>query len=196
MTATFAPSPWSAPAVPRRDAGWRFGRCFGETGAAMQWLWDLRRNCSISPRQMLLAYALLSTLVLSVAAGFWWHGVQLVMAFAGIELLFVGIGMLVMARHAGDREVITLSGREMAVEQHVGPRVECTRFRAEWVRVEPAAAEGSLVELSGEGRSVRIGRHVRPELRFELAQELRRALRLSRAAGVRPMDHEDHELQA
>jgi uncharacterized membrane protein len=102
----------------------------------------------------------------------------------------VGIGMLVMARHARDREIITLSGREMAVETHVGQQVERISFRAEWVRVEPAAAEGSLVELSGEGRSVRIGRHVRPELRFELAQELRRALRMSRMAGQRVLDHE------
>lgn len=188
MTATFAPSPWPAPSAPRRDAEWRFGRASGSPSAS--WLWELRRNCSISPRQMLLAYALLCAVALLVGLGFWWHGVQLVMAFAGVELIAVGIGMLLMARHARDREIITLSGREMAVEQHVGPAVERTSFRAEWVRVEPAAAEGSLVELSGEGRSVRIGRHVRPELRFELAQELRRALRLSRAAGERVLDHE------
>lgn len=139
---------------------------------------------------MLQAYLLLCAVALLVALGFWWQGVQLVMAFAGIELVAVGIGMLVMARHARDREIITLSGREMAVETHVGQQVERISFRAEWVRVEPAAAEGSLVELSGEGRSVRVGRHVRPELRFELAQELRRALRMSRMAGERVLDHE------
>lgn len=188
MTATFAPRPWPATAAPRRDADWRFGRAIGTP--AVSWLWELRRNCSITPRQMLLAYAMLCVVALLVALGFWWQGVQLVMLFAGIELLAVGLGMLLMARHARDCELITLSGRQMAVEQHVGRTVARTLFRAEWVRVEPAAAEGSLVELSGEGRSVRIGRHVRPELRFELAQELRRALRLSRAAGERVLDHE------
>lgn len=172
----------------RRDAEWRFGRALGSP--AVSWLWELRRNGALTPRQMMLAYALLCALALLVAVGYWWHGVQLVMLLAGIELLVVGMGMLLMARHARDREVITLSGRQMAVEQHVGRTVERTSFRAERVRVEPAAAEGSLVELSGEGRRVRIGRHVRPELRFELAQELRRALRLSRAAGERVLDHE------
>jgi uncharacterized membrane protein len=44
------------------------------------------------------------------------------------------------------------------------------------------------VELSGEGRSVRVGRHLRPEWRDELAQELRRALRQSQAAGERDWD--------
>jgi uncharacterized membrane protein len=76
------------------------------------------------------------------------------------------------------------------VEQRFGPDVVHTSFRAEWVRVEPVVDDGSLVELSGAGRSVRVGRHVRSELRIELAQELRRALRLVRAAGERVVDHE------
>lgn len=199
MTATLAPRPWPAPASPRRDGGWRFGRP-GTGSAAGSWRWDLRRNCSISPRQLLSAYGLLCTLALVVAVGFWSQGVRSVLLFAGVELLAVGAAMLVMARHAGDRELITLAGREMAVEQHVGPQVECTRFSADWVRVEPAAGAGSLVELSGEGRSVRIGRHVRPELRDELAEELRRALRLSQAesasGGAGGGPDWDHELQA
>jgi uncharacterized membrane protein len=166
---------------------WRFGR---RDAAASGWLWDLRRNCSITPRQLLSAYTLLCALALTIGLGFWWQGVEAVLVFTGVELLAVGIAMLVMARHAGDRELITLADREMAVEQHVGPLVERTRFRADWVRIEPSAGDGSLVELSGEGRSVLVGRHVRPEWRDELAQELRRALRQSQAAGGRDWDHD------
>ena len=114
----------------------------------------------------------------------------LVTAFTAQAVLAVGVALLIVARHARDRETITLTDREMSVEQHFGPAVARTSFRAEWVRVEPVADDGSLVELSGEGRSVRVGRHVRPELRVELAQELRRALRLARAAGDRAVDHE------
>ena len=102
----------------------------------------------------------------------------------------MGVALLMVARHAGDRELITMAGHELVVEKYFGPAVARTRFRAEWVRVEPAAADGSLVELSGEGRSVRVGRHMRPELRVELAQELRRALRQLRMAGERVVDHE------
>jgi uncharacterized membrane protein len=47
----------------------------------------------------------------------------------------------------------------------------------ERVRVEPVADDRSLIELSGQGRSVNVGRFVRPELRPQLAQEIRRALR-------------------
>ena len=182
MTATLAPSPWPAPAAPRRDAGWRFGL---ELTSPAGWRFDLCRNASITPRRLLLAYVLLCTLALAVAGGFWWQGVAMVLVFTTLELLAVGVALLVMARHARDGEVITLTDREMSVEQRCGPSVAHTSFRAEWVRVEPAADDGSLVELSGEGRSVRVGRHVRPELRVELAQELRRALRLTRATGER-----------
>lgn len=155
-----------------------------------QWRFDLKRNVSITPRQLLLAYVLLCTLSLAVAAGFWWHGVGMVMFFTGAELLAVGVALYCVARHAGDRETVTLAGREVQVQQCVGPETEQVTFRAEWLRVEPAADDGSLVELSGEGRSVRIGRHVRPELRVELARELRRALHLLRSGAERVVDQE------
>lgn len=187
MSVTLAPSPWPAPPAAGHDAGWRFAR---EQAHPAGWLFDLRRNVSLTPRQLLSAYALLCALSLTVAAGFWWQGVALVSIFTGLELLAVGLALLVVARHAGDRELILLSGSELAVEQRVGPDVVRTAFRAEWVRVEPAADDGSLVELSGEGRSVRVGRHVRTELRVTLAQELRRALRLMRTGGDRVVDQE------
>ncbi|MBP6901740.1 MAG: DUF2244 domain-containing protein [Burkholderiaceae bacterium] len=178
VSVTLAPSPWPAPAAPRHDGGWRFAQVQDRPA---QWRFDLKRNVSITPRQLLLAYGLLCSVSLLVAGGFWWHGVSMVFLFTGIELLAVGAALLLVARHAGDRELVTLAGREVQVQQCIGPETEHMSFRAEWLRVEPAAEDGSLVELSGEGRTVRIGRHVRPELRAELAGELRRALHLLRA---------------
>ena len=181
MTATLAPSPWPAPGTARRDRGWRFA-CRQQSPAG--WRFDLRRSVVLEPRQLLLAYALVCALAAGVGAGFWWQGVRAVGFLAGAEVIAVGLALRFVARHAADRETIVLSGRELAVQRHVGAEVERLSFRAEWVRVEPAAAVGSLVELSGEGRSVRVGRHVRPELRAELADELRRTLLLARAGRV------------
>jgi len=188
MNTTFAPSPWPAPAPSSRpDSSWRFAR---ELGTGEGWRFDLRRNVSLTPRQLMLAFGLLSLLSLVVAIGFWWQGVSVVVIFTGVELLAVALALLVAARHAGDRETITLANHALAVERHCGHQVDHATFRAEWVRVEPAGGEGSLVELSGEGRSVRVGRHVRPELRVELARELRRALRMVRSADDHVFDHE------
>jgi uncharacterized membrane protein len=63
------------------------------------------------------------------------------------------------------------------VAQQDGPSVRHTSFRAAGLRVEPAREDGSLIELSGPGRRVHVGRWVRPELRGALARELRRAVR-------------------
>jgi uncharacterized membrane protein len=142
----------------------------------MQWV--MRRNCSITPRQLVAVYLSLCAVSLAIAIAFWIVGAPTVLAFAGLELAVLGAAFALYARHATDCETITLSGRELAIEHRCGQGVERASFRAEWVRVEPASDDGSLVEVSGEGRHTRVGRYVRPEWRAQLAQELRLALRL------------------
>jgi len=75
---------------------------------------------------------------------------------------------------------------EQAAALPLGNRTDQVEFAPAWVRVEPAHSDRSLIEISGEGKRVAIGRFVRPELRRALADELRSALRRSgpwRAAG-------------
>jgi uncharacterized membrane protein len=114
---------------------------------------------------------------LGIGAFFLVNGAPAVLAFTCLELLTVGLAMLVCARHAGDRETLTLVGRRLEVERCIGTRVERTELAADWLRVEPAAGQGSLVELSSRGQSLRVGRFLRPELRGAFARELRAALR-------------------
>lgn len=103
----------------------------------------------------------------------------MVMPFAWIELTVLGIALLFYARHAGDLEKIVLHGGRLVVELEVAGRTRRAEFNSQWVRIEPARGDGSLISVSGQGRSVSVGRHVRPELRPALAQEIRRALRAS-----------------
>ncbi len=97
--------------------------------------------------------------------------------FAGLELVMVGLALLVYARHATDGEWISLQGPNLVVELETAGRRERAEFARQWVRVEPESGDRSLIELSGQGRSVQVGRFVRPELRQVLAREIRRALR-------------------
>lgn len=178
MTSTVARHPWPA-AAPLRGS-WRFGEVLASSSLrdgrpALQWV--LPRNCSLTPRQVFGAYLLLCCVSLVVGAAFSWWGATPVLAFAGVELLLVGAALLVYARHAGDRESITLDGTALRVEHHRGRQMQAAEFRSAWVRVEPQHGEGSLVELTGEGQQACVGRYLRPELRALLAQELRRALR-------------------
>jgi len=180
MTATIAPSPWPMSPGALRGAPWRFGRFVvlgGEPGAPRVLQWLLARNCSIAPRQLGLVYGALCTVSLLIAGFFFVQGATLVLAFAAAELLAVGAALLVFARHAADRETLTLIGRRLQVEQCYGRRIARIDFAADWLTVEPAAGQGSLVELSGRGQSMRVGRFLRPELRSAFARELRQALR-------------------
>jgi uncharacterized membrane protein len=160
LTVTFAPSPWPAPPSRRGAAAPRLGRDIeGAVPRAVQWV--LRRNCSITPRQLLGFYLSLASVSLLIGFGFWRAGAPAVLVFAGIELVMVGLALAVYARHAADCAA-----------------VDATRFRAEFVRIEPSAGEGSLVEVSGEGQRAQVGRYLRPEWRTQLAQEIRAALHL------------------
>lgn len=140
-------------------------------------LWLLKRPCSLTPAQLAWTYVSLCVVSLAIAGFFWSQGATLVMPFAGAELLAVGAAFLVYARHAGDAEKIILKGGQLVVEQETAGRTLRAEFNREWVRVEPRDGDGSLIEVSGQGRLVRVGRHVRPELRPALAREIRSALR-------------------
>ena len=179
MTSATAPRPWPAPAASGSGAAvaWRFAKALDGGAAGLQWV--LKRNCSITPGQLFGTYLALCAVSLTIALGFTWHGASPVLAFAGIELLLVGAALLMYARHAADQERITLANGALSVAHQRGLQTELTQFRAAWVRVEPRHGEGSLVELSGDGRQSCVGRYLRPELRSPLAQELRAALRAS-----------------
>jgi uncharacterized membrane protein len=148
-------------------------------GSAGEWSveWTLKRNCSLAPRQLMGWFSLLCALSLLVGTCFWWAGARMVMPFTSLELLAVGAAMLAYARHAADREWIGLCGDRLTVERACGGCVERVEFQRSWVQVQAGTADGDLVELSGQGRWIAVGRHVRPAQRRLLADELRMALR-------------------
>ena len=143
--------------------------------AGVQWL--LNRNCSVTPSQLVGIYISLCVMSMGIAIFFWVQGATLVMPFAFAELLAVGSAFVVYARHARDGEKIILQGRQLVVELQSAGRLQRAEFSREWVRVEPKSGDGSLIEVSGQGQSIRVGRHLRPELRPALAREIRFALR-------------------
>lgn len=176
MSATFAPSPWPSPGP--AATGRRFGREVATRdghGPALQW--TIRRPCSITPRQLAAVYLLLCALSVAVSVTFWMLGARIVAAFAGVEMLAVGAALLVHARHAFDGDVMTLTGRRLAVEQRRGGRTAHASFDAHWAVVEPLAGQASLLQIRAHGSAVCVGRFMRPELRAAFAQELRRELR-------------------
>lgn len=138
--------------------------------------WSLRRNCSIAPRQLATVLVALAAVSVGVATAFWWQGATLVMPFALLELTVLAVAFAVYARHAADSECISLGAGRLLIEMERAGRTECHVFDRQGVRVNMPAGRGQLVEVKGSGRVVLIGRHLRPDLRPLLVQEMRRAL--------------------
>ena len=169
-----------------------------DTGVRMTREWTLQRNCSLSPRQVARAYAVLCLGSLAVAVGFLVHGIWLVLAFSLLELALVGLALLVYARHATDHERIALSESGLLVTCVQADRRELVRLDPLWTRVvEPDergprghAPDGhvpdghvpndrrrTLIQLESRGVKVEIGRFVDDARRRQVARELRHALR-------------------
>jgi len=139
--------------------------------------WFLKRNCSVTPSQLGWLYASLCVVSLGIGGAFWLQGATMVLPFAWLELLAVGLAFVLYARHATDGEKIALQDGRLVVELENGGNYERAEFLPHQVRIEPQAGDRSLIEVSGQGRMVKVGRYVRPELRAALAREIRMALR-------------------
>ena len=162
-------------AVAAKSRTLRFGVESGAGEPAVQWL--LKRNCSTTPHQMMGFYASLCVVSLAIGTFFWLQGAPLIMPFAWLEIVVIGAALLVYSRHATDSERIRLQRGRLTVEHVSGRRVERAEFSPAWIRIEPRHGDRSLIELSGQGQQIAVGRFVRPELRRQLAEELRWALR-------------------
>ncbi len=131
----------------------------------------------MAPMHLLAIYGFLCLVSIGIAGVCWSLGATLVAPFASLELLAVGVAIWAYARHAADNECIRLNPGSLVVEHANGRHTERVEFQPDWVRVEPEHGDGSLIELSGRGQRIAVGRFVRPELRRQLADELRWALR-------------------
>lgn len=139
--------------------------------------WRLQRNCSLAPAQLGWIYLSVCCVSLMIGTFFWLQGATLVLGFAWLEVMVVGLAFFIYARHATDGEWISIEGARVVVECETAGKRERAEFDRQWVRIEPRSDDRSLIEVSGRGRSMEVGRFVRPEHRLVLAQEIRRALR-------------------
>jgi uncharacterized membrane protein len=143
----------------------------------------LQRNCSMTPRQVARAYGVLCTLSLAVALAFFLHGVWIVLAFSLLELGCVGLALLLYARHALDRERITLSSDCLLVECVQAEVHSQALLDPLWTRVlsaadaTPGRPRRHLITLESRGVRVEVGRFVNEAQRRQVARELRMALR-------------------
>lgn len=140
----------------------------------------LKRNCSISPGGMLRVFALLALASLGIATAFALLGAWLVLPFAGLEVVALGVAFVVNARHATDFERIEIASGRLTVE--IGEADRVARYvvdpRVARLRLEKDEGYGARVVLRVPGGDVEVGRHLDAETRVEFATELTKRLRI------------------
>ncbi|HEY4075216.1 MAG TPA: DUF2244 domain-containing protein [Herbaspirillum sp.] len=153
-----------------------------DTSAVSQ-QWVLKRNCSITPRQLGGIYAALCCGSLMVALLCTWQGAWFVLVFAVLELSAVGAAFLVYARHATDADYVALEPDRLVVEVVQGLIVKKFSFDPRRTRVDVVDGRRGLVVLEGCGARVEVGRFLTQWKRRELAQQLKSALPADSSAG-------------
>lgn len=158
--------------LPRRDFAFREG--------IADFSLTLKRNCSISPAGLLCVFAALSVACLAIGIGFAVAGAWLILPFAGLEIVALGVAFVAYARHAADYERIERAGGRLTLEVVEAQRI--ARYELEWGRaqvwLEKGDGYGARVLLRGAGEELEIGRHLDAESRVELAAELSRRLQI------------------
>jgi uncharacterized membrane protein len=146
--------------------------------------WLLKRNCSLSPRQVGQAYGMLCAFVLSIGLAFAARGIWFVFAFAVVEILGFALALLHYARHATDQEHIALSEGCLLIERIEAGQLKQTRLNPYWTKIVMPSRKRSLIQLESRGVKINVGAFVSQEEREKVAEELRRELRGRSALAV------------
>ena len=136
----------------------------------------LKRNCSISPANLARVFALLVAVTLGIGIGFAAAGAWLVLPFAGIEVVLIGVAFFVNGRHAGDYERIERAGERLTVEVSSAGQTQRHEMPVRATQVRMAKHGYPRVWLSANGCEYEVGRHLQEQGRIELAAELARRI--------------------
>lgn len=145
--------------------------------ACTQHEWFLKRNCSMSPRQVAIAYGVLCLFTFTIACMFALRGMWLVLAYALLETGGLAIALLHYARHATDQEHIALSEGCLLVERIEAGECEQVRLDPYWTRIGLPTRRHTLIQIESHGVRLEVGGFVSEEMRRQVADELRAELR-------------------
>ncbi len=140
----------------------------------------IRPNQSLSPRGNRLFFICMAILSLTIAGGFAAMGWWLILPFAGLELLVLGLALGWCCHRARRLEIIRISGETVEVRYWQPRRTHCARLARSWTRVtlEPGAstAHPTSLFLDAHPQHLPVGTYLTDPERASLARALRRAL--------------------
>lgn len=143
-------------------------------GQAAEYVLVTRRHGSWNVGGCGAVFCSLALVTLAIAAGFAACGAWLVLPFAGLEILALGLAFRWLARHADDFERVAVEGDRVVLDMEVGRRTRRVEFQRCWAQlVVKEAAPRFRIALRSNGREIECGSYLDDDGRRRLARELR-----------------------
>ena len=133
----------------------------------------MRRNCSLTPTQLLKFYIALVCLSLIVATGFFLAGVWVISIFTALELSAVTVGFLIYSRHALDSETLEIEDKRLLVKKFIAHKEILYEFNTQWAKIEPPTQGSKTFNISQSELRVELGQFVRHEQQLALIAQVR-----------------------
>ena len=135
--------------------------------------WQMRRNCALTPKQLLQFYIILVCLSAIVGTGFLLAGIWVIPIFTILELSAVTLGFLIYCRHALDCETIEIDGKRLIVKKFIGYKESVFEFNAQWAKIERPVEGSKTFHISQSTLRVELGQFLRQDQQIPLITEVR-----------------------
>jgi uncharacterized membrane protein len=140
------------------------------------WEWHFKRNCSISPQQLIVIFLSLAVLSLIIGGAFYLLGASLILPFSCLEIVVLSVAFYFNALHAVDFERLRIDANEVIIESKKGKHEHETKLIRGFTRVHALSDRGDLIVLNQGSHEVTFGHHIHPNYRAQVLRELRERL--------------------
>ena len=143
----------------------------------------IRPNCSLPWCGVVRFYSGMLFISFGIAIGFALKGAWLILPFAGLEMLVLGIALYTVARRNNRWQAISINRDSVDIVEHGTGQQQKQTFQRAWARVihERASIKGhpSRLFIRSHGRSVEVGGYLNESEKKTLAYELNQVMRPS-----------------
>jgi len=139
-----------------------------------------RRNDSLSPQGRRTFFASIVAVSLTIAVFWAVQGAWYILPFAVVEMAVLFVALVIVERHAGDYESVSIDGDRVLIERFDRGRATRHSFDRHWAQVivlheGPGGRCG--LRVRSHGREVSFGEFLTDQQRLQVAAELRRRLK-------------------
>lgn len=141
----------------------------------------IRPNCSMSWRNLVRFYAGIFIVSMSIAAGFAMKGAWLILPFAGLEMLVLGVALYIVSHRSARWQEIAIEAETVSIANGAAGKEQGRRsFQRTWIQVEledaPINGYPSRLLVGSHGQRVEVGACLNEDEKRSLAAELRLAV--------------------